>query len=79
MNERPDQERPRCGGQVRFFRGRVRVPRCGDRIDVRSEEEEIDENVDDLEEDTILPTRSVVAWHCKGKGVDRTSTATRLL
>jgi len=48
MNERPDQERPRCGGQVRFFRGRVGIPWCCDRVDVRSEEEEIDEDIDDL-------------------------------
>lgn len=63
MDKRPDQESPPSRGEIRFLGGVVDVSRTGNGVDVRSEEEEIHDNVYDLEEDTILPGRGAVSGH----------------
>jgi len=59
MDQRPDKECPRCGGKVGLFSGMVDTW-SRDGVNVRAKEEYVDDDVHDLEEDTIFP----IVRHC---------------
>jgi hypothetical protein len=63
VDKRPDQESPPSRGEIRFLGAVVDVSWTGNGVDVRSEEEEIHDNVYNLEEDTIFPSRGAVSGH----------------
>lgn len=55
VDDGPEAEHPGRGRQVRLFARSVDVAGSSDRIDVRSEEQRVEHDVDDLEQDAISP------------------------
>jgi len=55
VDERPEEEGPRRGGEVGLFDGVVRRGGARDGVDVGAEEEDVDDHVHHLEENAILP------------------------
>jgi len=56
MNQRPYKESPRSGSEVCLLSRIVDALRICYSINVRTEEKDVDDDVDDLEEDTIFPS-----------------------
>jgi len=63
VDKGPNEEGPPSRGEISFLGGTVDVAGTGNGVDVRSEEEEIHDNVYNLEEDSIFPSGGIVSWH----------------
>ena len=55
VDDRPSEEGPIGWGEVRLLDVRVDRLRGGDGVDVRPQEEEVNDDVDDLERKTVSP------------------------
>jgi hypothetical protein len=55
MYKRPDEESPGGGSDIGLLAVIVNALGCSNSVDVRAEEDEIDDNVDDFEKDAVLP------------------------
>jgi len=55
MDDCPNPECPRSRSQVGLLATKVDIVRTSNAVDVGTEEEEVDKDVDDLEEDTVTP------------------------
>ena len=55
MNESPDEEGPWCGCHIGLAAIVVNGRGGSNSVDIRPQEEEVDDDVGDFEEDTVLP------------------------